>query len=122
MIFQGGNTPISLEFSERMDDITKFSAVLTRSGRIVKKGDKGGIYINKTSVELPLTESETAGFIPGVYKLGIKWLKNDVVKVAETAEIEVVSRNDKGVAFEVGAAPEGSTESEPEPGSTSEEN
>lgn len=104
-IYQGGNSPIKIRFTEDASSFTYISAGLY-SGNVMDKGeemkrwDKANMTIASTDVSLPMTQSESKAFKKGKAILLVKYRKstNPVVIIKEI-EAEIVARYDGNVSL-----------------------
>lgn len=102
MIIQGSNLPIIIPFDEDISDIKDLSVSLFGENKrgdanmLLKHWDIDDIVIEEGSITVPLSESDTLGFIPGVAVLEAKWLsQDDNIYPLYTSRIRICGRQDK---------------------------
>lgn len=98
MLYQGGNSPIFLDFDENITTTNMSVSLFDNTGKTIKKWIHSDISISGKRATLTLTQQDTAAFPVGTIILEAKWLDADgVVQLSEPVELTVEKRYDKVV-------------------------
>lgn len=95
-IYQGGNSPIYLDFDEEVRAQKISVAIFDGSGKQLKHWDTEDVTIEGAKVTVQLTQQDTADFPAGKVTLEVKWLDNDgIIQISEPVELKVEKRMDR---------------------------
>jgi len=101
MIIQGSNVPITLTLDADVSEIPALVATLWNDSKMVKKWVKTDMTIDGNSINLPLTQAETAQMSASKHIISIKGLDSDGTTLFwDEAVIAVVGRRDKNITLE----------------------
>lgn len=97
-IVQGANVPIVIKaYNKRFEGVYDVEvSMFSKSCKLLKSWDDQKIKIDSSSLTLPLEESETINFEPGMATLEIKWVdKDQSIAFAPVIQLMIEKRNSR---------------------------
>lgn len=96
MIIQGSNQPITIQFSEPVQDLKNISVTLTDMCGHKIHWKINNLVIENDLVYAPLSQRETSELSQGICQIDVKWVDVDgMTQFSETQHDNIVGRQDK---------------------------